>query len=114
MRPQSQVTLITGSTIGIATVMARQLVAEGAAFVADSLADTLGPDRVRVSQMNIAWTSPDNEHETRPSDGLQPDWPEKLPLHASPSVQLPKREGIAEAALCCARPASRTVSAAPH
>lgn len=136
MRLQNQVTLTTGSTIGIGIVRARRLVAEGprailhgrnltrggakraepgaehAAFIAGSLADTLRPDRVHVSQMNVGWTITDNEHETRRSDGMWPDWPEQLPLSASPSVQLPKPEGIAEAALCCARPASRTVSAA--
>jgi hypothetical protein len=136
MRLQNQVTLTTGSTTGIGAVMARRVVAEGArailhgrnltrgeakraepgaahaAFIAGSLADTLRPDRVHVSQMNVGWSITDNEHETRRSDGMRPDCPERLPLSASPSVQLPKPEGFAEAALCCARTASRSVSAA--
>ena len=75
-----------------------------------NLADTLGPDRVRVNQMNVGWTLTDNEYQTKLSDGLRPDWPETLPPYAAPSGRLLMPEDIAEAALYWVSPASRPIS----
>jgi NAD(P)-dependent dehydrogenase (short-subunit alcohol dehydrogenase family) len=75
-----------------------------------NLADTLGPDRVRVNQMNVGWTLTDNEYQTKLADGLSADWPEKLPLYAAPSGSLLMPEDIAQAALYWVSPASRPIS----
>ena len=75
-----------------------------------NLADSLGPDRVRVNQMNVGWTLTDNEYQTKLGDGLPPDWPEKLPLYAVPSGRLLLPEDIAEAAIYWVSPTSRPVS----
>ena len=75
-----------------------------------NLADTLGPDRVRVNQMNVGWTLTDNEYQTKLGDGLPPDWPEKLPPYAAPSGRLLMPEDIAEAALYWVSSASRPIS----
>jgi NAD(P)-dependent dehydrogenase (short-subunit alcohol dehydrogenase family) len=73
-------------------------------------ADMLGPDLVRVNQMNVGWTLTDNEYQTKLADGLSPDWPEKLPLYAAPSGSLLMPEDIAQAALYWVSPASRPIS----
>ena len=75
-----------------------------------NLADTLGPDRVRVNQMNVGWTLTDNEYQTKLDDGMPPDWPENLPLYAAPSGSLLMPEDIAEAALYWVSPVSRPIS----
>lgn len=75
-----------------------------------NLADTLGPRRVRVNQMNVGWTLTENEYHTKRGDGLPPDWPEKLPSYAVPSGKLLTPEDIAEAALYWVSPSSRPIS----
>jgi NAD(P)-dependent dehydrogenase (short-subunit alcohol dehydrogenase family) len=75
-----------------------------------NLADALGPDRVRVNQMNVGWTLTDNEYHTKLGDGLPSDWPEKLPPYAVPSGSLLMPEDIAEAALYWVSPVSRPIS----
>ena len=64
-----------------------------------NLADTLGPERVRVNQLNVGWTLTENEYRTKIDDGLPPDWPDQLPHYAAPSGKLLLPEDIAEAAL---------------
>ena len=75
-----------------------------------NLADTLGPDRVRVNQLNVGWTLTENEYRTKIGDGLPPDWPDQLPHFAVPSGRLLLPEDIAEAAIYWAGPASRPIS----
>jgi NAD(P)-dependent dehydrogenase (short-subunit alcohol dehydrogenase family) len=75
-----------------------------------NLADTLGPDRVRVNQMNVGWTLTDNEYTTKRADGLPANWPDMLPAYAVPSGRLLTPEGIAEAAIYWVSPASRPIS----
>jgi NAD(P)-dependent dehydrogenase (short-subunit alcohol dehydrogenase family) len=75
-----------------------------------NLADTLGPDRVRVNQMNVGWTLTDNEIATKRADGLPENWPDTLPAYAVPSGQLLTPEGIAEAAIYWVSPVSRPIS----
>jgi NAD(P)-dependent dehydrogenase (short-subunit alcohol dehydrogenase family) len=75
-----------------------------------NLADTLGPDRVRVNQMNVGWTLTDNEYQTKLDDGLPENWPETLPAYAAPSGSLLTPEDIAEAAIYWVSSASRPVS----
>ena len=75
-----------------------------------NLADTLGPDRVRVNQMNVGWTLTENEYQTKLDDGLPENWPETLPAYAAPSGSLLMPEDIAEAAIYWVSSASRPVS----
>jgi NAD(P)-dependent dehydrogenase (short-subunit alcohol dehydrogenase family) len=75
-----------------------------------NLADSLGPDRVRVNQMNVGWTLTDNEYQTKLSDGLSPGWPETLPPSTVPSGSLLRPEEIAEAALYWVSPGSRPIT----
>lgn len=75
-----------------------------------NLADTLGPEKVRVNQMNVGWTLTENEYQTKLGDGLPPNWPETLPSYAVPSGKLLMPEDIAQAALYWVSPASRPLS----
>jgi NAD(P)-dependent dehydrogenase (short-subunit alcohol dehydrogenase family) len=75
-----------------------------------NIADTLGPRRVRVNQMNVGWTLTENEYHTKLADGLPENWPQTLPAYAVPSGQLLMPEDIAEAALYWVSPASRPLS----
>ena len=75
-----------------------------------NLADSLGPDHVRVNQLNVGWTLTDNEYQTKRQDGLPADWPETLPVWAAPSGRLLTPENIAEAAVYWVSSASRPVS----
>ncbi|WP_010587529.1 oxidoreductase [Schlesneria paludicola] len=75
-----------------------------------NFADTLGPDRVRVNQLNVGWTLTDNEYQTKIGDGLPANWPETLPLSAAPSGKLLMPQDIAEAALYWVSPASRPIT----
>jgi NAD(P)-dependent dehydrogenase (short-subunit alcohol dehydrogenase family) len=75
-----------------------------------NLADALGPQRVRVNQMNVGWTLTDNEYATKRADGLAENWPDTLPAYAVPSGQLLTPEGIAEAAIYWVSPVSRPIS----
>jgi len=75
-----------------------------------NLADALGPERVRVNQMNVGWTLTDNEYATKRADGLPENWPDTLPAYAVPSGQLLTPEGIAEAAIYWVSPVSRPIS----
>ncbi|MDR3405726.1 MAG: oxidoreductase [Chthoniobacter sp.] len=75
-----------------------------------NLADTLGPDRVRVNQINVGWTLTDNEYHTKIGDGLPPDWPDHVAPFVAPSGKLLMPMDIAEAAIYWVSPASRPVS----
>jgi len=75
-----------------------------------NLADTLGPRRVRVNQMNVGWTLTENEYTAKLADGLPTNWPVTLPAFAVPSGKLLMPEDIAEAALYWVSPASRPLS----
>jgi len=75
-----------------------------------NLADSLGPDRVRVNQINVGWTLTDNEYQTKIGDGLPPDWPDHVSTFVAPSGKLLMPMDIAEAAVYWVSPASRPVS----
>jgi len=75
-----------------------------------NLADTFGPEGVRVNQINVGWTLTDNEYRTKIEDGLPPDWPERLPPSIAPSGGILRPEHVAEAALYWVSPESAPVS----
>jgi len=64
-----------------------------------NLADSLGPEGVRVNQFNVGWVLTPNEYEKKIADGLPPGWPEHVQRHIAPAGRLLKPEEIAAAAV---------------
>jgi NAD(P)-dependent dehydrogenase (short-subunit alcohol dehydrogenase family) len=60
-----------------------------------NLSDALGPQRIRVNQVNPGWTLTENEHALRVAEGFPEDWPERLPEWTAPSGRLLLPEEIA-------------------
>lgn len=60
-----------------------------------NLGDSLGPDRIRVNQLNVGWTPTDNEIALKRSEGLPDNWQEKIPKIYAPSGQLLSPENVA-------------------
>ncbi len=60
-----------------------------------NLADSLGPDKIRVNQLNVGWTPTDNEVALKRSEGLPDNWQEKIPKVYAPSGQLLSPENVA-------------------
>jgi NAD(P)-dependent dehydrogenase (short-subunit alcohol dehydrogenase family) len=75
-----------------------------------NLADALGPQQVRVNQLNVGWTLTENEYDVKIADGLPPDWPDHLPLASAPSGRLLSPEDIAGCALYWLSDRSRPIS----
>ena len=61
-----------------------------------NLADSLGPDNIRVNQLNVGWTPTDNEIALKQSEGLPDNWQEKIPKVYAPSGRLLLPENVAE------------------
>lgn len=95
---------------GQANLAAYSISKGGLMTLTRNLADALGPDRVRVNQMNVGWTLTENEYRTKLGDGLPPDWPDKLPTYAAPSGKLLQPEDVAEAAIHWVSTASRPIT----
>jgi NAD(P)-dependent dehydrogenase (short-subunit alcohol dehydrogenase family) len=64
-----------------------------------NLADALGPDRVRVNQINPGWVLTENEQRQKVADGLPEDWPARLPEELIPFGRLITPEEVAGAAV---------------
>ena len=64
---------------GQANLLAYSMSKGGLMTMTRNLADTLGPDRVRVNQLNVGWTLTENEYQTKIADGLTPDWSHHVP-----------------------------------
>lgn len=60
-----------------------------------NLGDAHGAEGVRVNQLNIGWTLSDSEYALKISEGLPPDWPERLPKSVAPSGGLQTPEDVA-------------------
>jgi NAD(P)-dependent dehydrogenase (short-subunit alcohol dehydrogenase family) len=61
-----------------------------------NLSDALGPEGIRVNQVNPGWTLTEAEHALRVKEGFPPDWPTRLPVWTAPSGRLIAPEEIAE------------------
>lgn len=61
-----------------------------------NLADSLGPEGVRVNQLNVGWTPTENEIALKRGEGLPDNWQEKIPKVYAPSGQLLSPENVAE------------------
>ncbi len=60
-----------------------------------NLSDALGPERIRVNQVNPGWTLTEAEHALRVREGFPDDWPNRLPAWTAPSGRLIAPEEIA-------------------
>ncbi|MES2142096.1 MAG: oxidoreductase [Pseudomonadota bacterium] len=60
-----------------------------------NLADSLGPDKIRVNQLNVGWTPTDNEIALKQREGLPDNWQEKIPKVYAPSGRLLSPENVA-------------------
>lgn len=77
-----------------------------------SLADTLGPEGIRVNHFNVGWVLTPNEFLLKIKEGLPDDWPERLPSSAAPSGRLLSPEEIAHFALAFVADAGGAVNGA--
>jgi NAD(P)-dependent dehydrogenase (short-subunit alcohol dehydrogenase family) len=60
-----------------------------------NLANTLGPEHIRVNQLNVGWTFTVNEDATQQREGQPPGWQHNLPLKLAPSGRIMQPEEIA-------------------
>lgn len=60
-----------------------------------NLADSLGPELIRVNQLNVGWTPTDNEICLKRSEGLPENWQEKIPKMYAPSGRLLSPNSVA-------------------
>ena len=64
-----------------------------------NLADSLGPEGIRVNHFNLGWVLTKNEYALKRREGLPDDWPQQLPFTSAPSGRLITPEEIAHFAL---------------
>lgn len=95
---------------GQANLLAYSISKGGLMTLTRNLADALGPQRVRVNQINVGWTLTENEYAVKRADGLPDNWPEKLPVSVIPSGRLLEPADIARAALYWISDESRPVT----
>ncbi|MCK0068479.1 SDR family oxidoreductase [Kordiimonas laminariae] len=60
-----------------------------------NLGDALGPQRIRVNQLNVGWTDTENEDRIQKLQGMGADWREQIPPVFAPSGQLLQPHNIA-------------------
>lgn len=95
---------------GQANLLAYSISKGGLMTLTRNLADALGPQRVRVNQINVGWTLTENEYAVKRADGLPDNWPETLPVSVIPSGRLLEPADIARAALYWISDESRPVT----
>ncbi len=84
---------------GQANLLAYSVSKGGLMTMTRNLADALGPEKVRVNQLNVGWTLTENEYQVKLRDGLPEGWPDHLPGYAVPMGRLIQPEEIATAAV---------------
>lgn len=60
-----------------------------------NLADALGPDHIRVNQLNVGWTPTDNEVALKRKEGLPDNWQERIPRVYAPRGRLLSPDEVA-------------------
>ena len=60
-----------------------------------NLADALGPERIRVNQLNVGWTFTANEDATQQREGRAPGWEKSVSPLFAPSGQIMQPQEIA-------------------
>lgn len=64
-----------------------------------NLADALGPEKIRVNQLNVGWTTTPNEIELKKHEGLPEGWQHHVPKVFAPFGKLLTPENVAEHAI---------------
>lgn len=60
-----------------------------------NLADALGPECIRVNQLNVGWTFTANEDATQQREGRKPGWENEVPLRQAPTGRIMQPEEVA-------------------
>lgn len=60
-----------------------------------NLGDALGPEKIRINQLNVGWTLTENEHKIQVGEGRPEDWLDQVPAVFAPSGSILKPEHIA-------------------
>lgn len=60
-----------------------------------NLGDALGPEGIRVNQINVGWTLTDTEHKVQLAEGRPENWAENIPAAFAPTGSILKPEQIA-------------------
>lgn len=97
---------------GESNLLAYSMSKGGLMTMSRNLADTLGPDAVRVIHFNVGWVLTENEYALKQRDGLGPDWPNHIPRTMAPSGTMTTPEQIAAVAAFWLSDESRPVSGA--
>jgi NAD(P)-dependent dehydrogenase (short-subunit alcohol dehydrogenase family) len=53
-----------------------------------NLANTLAPEFIRLTCLNVGWTATENEHRTQIAEGRPEDWMSRLPKSSAPTGKL--------------------------
>lgn len=80
---------------GERNLLAYSMTKAGLMVLTRNLGDAHGAEGVRVNQLNLGWTLSDSEYALKISEGLPPDWPERLPKSVAPSGGLQTPEDVA-------------------
>lgn len=64
-----------------------------------NLGDSLGPEKIRVNQINVGWTLTETEHQTQINEGQPEDWLDQVPAAFAPTGTILRPEQIAPHAL---------------
>lgn len=75
-----------------------------------NLADSLGPQGVRVTHFNVGWVLSPNEYKLKMSEGLPENWDKKLGRDVAPTGRLTRPEEIANHAVFWLSDLSRPTS----
>lgn len=60
-----------------------------------NLANTLGPERIFVNQLNVGWTFTANEDATQQSEGKKPGWEKVVPVEFAPTGRIMQPDEVA-------------------
>jgi NAD(P)-dependent dehydrogenase (short-subunit alcohol dehydrogenase family) len=60
-----------------------------------NLANTLGPERIFVNQLNVGWTFTANEDATQQREGKKPGWEKEVPVEFAPTGRIMQPEEVA-------------------
>ena len=60
-----------------------------------NLGDALGPEKIRVNQINVGWTLTENEHKLQLAEGNAENWLEKVSPLSAPSGTILRPEQVA-------------------
>lgn len=61
-----------------------------------NIADSLGQEKIRINQLNVGWTTTENEIALKIQEGLPDNWYENVPSFYAPTGRLLTPENVAE------------------